>query len=87
MPYLEEREWRIVAPTSRSAKSVLREGPAGGVPAYRLPYAPGKDLFTLVLPDNQTVNQVLSDQTLRDRLFPARAPHVTVLSLEDVGTF
>jgi hypothetical protein len=87
MPFLEEREWRIVAPPAPSERPVLREGPVGGVPAYHLPYTPGKDLFTLVLPDNQTVNQVLADPLLRDRLFPSGAPHVTVLSLEDAGTF
>jgi hypothetical protein len=44
-------------------------------------------LFTLVLPDNKTVSRVLQDSWLTQRLFPPDAPHVTLLSLQDVGTF
>jgi len=87
MPYLEEREWRIVVGEGAPSRLGLRPGPPGADPEYFLPYIPGKELFTLVLPDNETVSRVLQDDDLRSRLFPANAPHVTVLSLQDVGTF
>jgi len=43
-----------------------------------------KVLFVVVSGPTQVV---LQDDDLRSRLFPANAPHVTVLSLQDVGTF
>jgi len=48
LEFVEEREWRIVH--FGHAQS-FRKGPASGVPEYYLPYVPGEELFTLVLPD------------------------------------
>jgi hypothetical protein len=87
MPYLEEREWRVVEHPSLVKKGHLVPGPATGTPKFYLPYQPGEELFTLVLPDNQTVNEVLRTTWFTNRLFPKAAPHVTVLSLQDIGTF
>jgi hypothetical protein len=83
LEYLEEREWRIVF------EEKIAEGWNRGrkEPPYYLPIRPGFELFTVVLPDNRTVNLALGDRRLRDALFPKNAPHVTILSLEDIGTF
>jgi hypothetical protein len=87
MPFLEEREWRIVARRDGKFPRQLEQGPKGDIPQYYLPYSPGRDMFTLVLPDNQTVNEVVTCPHFARVLFPDDAPHVTVLSLEDLGTF
>jgi hypothetical protein len=83
--YLEEREWRIVY-SSALADFFQKHGQPGG-PEYFLPFAPGRELFTVVLPDNRTVNMALNDTAVRKGLYPSDAPHVTVLSLQDIGTF
>lgn len=82
LDFVEEREWRIVQDADNAA---FVKGP--GRPPFYLPYVPGEELFTLVLPDNKTVSRVLQDSWLTRLLFPADAPHVTLLSLQDVGTF
>lgn len=92
MPYVAEREWRIVGPSPE-----VRRGPGlpkhfvpalpGARPAFYLPYEAGRELFTLVMPDNFTMNRVLSNDRLRAQLFPRSGPHVTLLTLEDVGSF
>jgi hypothetical protein len=87
MPYLEEREWRVVEHSSLLKSGHLISGRRTGDPKFYIPYQPGKELFTLVLPDNQTVSEVLHTTWFTDRLFPKAAPHVTVLSLQDIGTF
>lgn len=83
LEYLEEREWRIVFHPAIADRLIA----GGGTPPYYLPIRPGTDLFTVVLPDNRAVNMALNDRRLRRVLLPNDAPHVTVLSLEDVGTF
>jgi hypothetical protein len=83
--YLEEREWRIVY--SSALDDFFDQGGAAGQPDYFLPFVPGRELFTVVLPDNRTVNMALNNSLIRKKLHPADAPHVTVLSLEDIGTF
>jgi len=84
--YLEEREWRIVY--DESIRDFFEPGPGGvGKPDYYLPFKKGEELFTLVLPDNKTVHDALEDSVIRKALYPADAPHVTVLSLQDIGTF
>lgn len=87
MPYLEEREWRIVEHPTLAKQGFLVPNSASNPPKFHLPYKPGTDLFTLVLPDNQTVSEVLRNNWFTKRLFPKDAPHVTVLSLQDIGTF
>jgi hypothetical protein len=87
MPYLEEREWRIVESDKTVKAAVLnREGTANG-PKYYLPYQGGHELFTLVLPDNQMASDVTRLDPFRSTLFAAGAPPVSLLSLEDIGTF
>ena len=83
--YLEEREWRIVY--SSALDDFFEKGGRPGQPDYFLPFIPGRELFTVVLPDNHAVNMALNDTFIRKHLYPADAPHVTVLSLQDIGTF
>jgi hypothetical protein len=84
--YLEEREWRIVY--DLSLEKYFESGPgAPNGPEYYLQFEPGAELFTVVLPDNQTVNLAMQDPFIRKNLFPKDAPHVTLLSLQDIGTF
>jgi hypothetical protein len=87
MPYLEEREWRVVEHPRLVENGVLVPNRTSETPKYFLPYKPGTELFTLLLPDNRMVSEVLRTTWFARRLFPAHAPHVTVLSLQDIGTF
>jgi hypothetical protein len=92
LEFVEEREWRIIY---HAANKGLVKGP--GVPNYYLPYLPGEELFTLVLPDNKVVSKVLQNDWFTDRLFTPwkvykelkgwHVPPVTVLSHSDIGTF
>ena len=92
LQFVEEREWRIV---HHSGGKGFVEGP--GVPDYYLPYLPGEELFTLVLPDNKVVSRVLQTDWFTERLFTPwkhypelkkrRVPPVTVLSHSDIGTY
>lgn len=81
----EEREWRIVFHADLLKTGTISKGP--GTPPYYVPYIPGAELFTVALPDNRTVHRVLQDDQLCRELFGERRPHVTVMSLQDVGTF
>lgn len=84
--FLEEREWRIVY--DHALTGHFQPGPGGPrQPEYTLPFEAGNDLFTVVLPDNRTLNAAMADAQIRRKLFPASAPHVTLLSLQDIGTF
>ena len=83
---LEEREWRIVYHST--FKKYFTEAPdLASEPDYYIPFEAGEDLFTVVLPDNRTVNMVMNDSFFIQKFYPADAPHVTVLSLHDIGTF
>ena len=92
LQFVEEREWRIVY---HPGSYEFVKGP--GVPDYYLPYLPGEDLFTLVLPDNKVVSQVLQTDWFTERLFTPwkhysalkhrRVPPVTILSHSDIGTY
>ena len=86
LQYLEEKEWRIVVPDP-APKFFVPMPQQGSAHNYFLNFKAGRDLFTLVLPDNACVNLAMKGPTIRDKLFPPDAPHVTVLSLEDIGTF
>jgi hypothetical protein len=89
LPYLEEREWRIVAKERANdvlPKNLLKN-PRGDAPRYYLPYKAGKDLFTIVLPDERTYAAVIRDKELRNLLFGPKVPPVTLLCLKDIGTF
>ena len=92
LQFVEEREWRIV---HHPANKHFVKGP--GVPDYYLPYLPGEELFTLVLPDNKVVSTVLQSDWFTERLFTPwkhypelknrHVPPVTVLSHSDIGTY
>lgn len=94
LQFAEEREWRIVRHPSKK-QFVL--GPRNQPPDFYLPYVPGEDLFTLVLPDNKVVSRVLQEDWFTERLFTPwkhyprlrgrHVPPVTVLSHSDIGTF
>ena len=92
LQFVEEREWRIV---HHSSNKHFVKGP--GLPDFYLPYLPGEELFTLVLPDNKVVSKVLQTDWYTERLFTPwkhyselrsrRVPPVSVLSHSDIGTF
>jgi hypothetical protein len=94
LEFVEEREWRIVY---HPAIKGFEKGPRSGVPDYFLPYLPGEELFTLVLPDSKVVSTVLQTDWFTGRLFTPwkhydelkgrRVPPVMVLSHSDLGTF
>ncbi len=94
LPFVEEREWRIVY---HPGNHHFEPGPPAGVPDYFLPYLPGEEMFTLVLPDNKVVSQVLQTEWFTERLFTPwrhypelknrRVPPVTVIAHSDIGTF
>lgn len=83
---LEEREWRIVHHSSFK-KYFEKPGKEKPAPDFYIPFQTGHELFTVVLPDNKTVNMVMNDKFFIRKFYPADAPHVTVLSLDDVNTF
>ena len=83
--YMEEREWRIVY--DDSLIDWFERGPKLGRPSYYIPFKPGQELYTVVLPDNRTVNIALNKKGLSKKLYSSNAPHVTILSLQDIGTF
>ena len=95
LQFVEEREWRIV---HHPGGKGFGKGPGAlGGPDYYLPYLPGEELFTLVLPANKVVSRVLQTDWFTERLFtpwqhyPARkgrrVPPVTMLSRSDIGTY
>jgi hypothetical protein len=83
--YLEEREWRVVY--HDSIARFFKNGPKGTAPEFFLPFKPGSELFTVVLPDSKTVRMAHLDKNIRKSLFPENAPPVTILSLTEIGTF
>lgn len=87
LQYLEEREWRIVYDNYLAKKINLSQKSKTGKESYYLPFVSGSDLFTVVLPDNRTVKLAQQVESIRKILFPEDRPHVTILSLEDIGTF
>lgn len=94
LEFVEEREWRIVHSPSVTA---FVKGPPSGAPDFYLPYLPGEELFTLVVPDNKVLCRVLEDRWFTERLFTPwkrypqlrgrKVPPVTLLSHSDIGTF
>jgi hypothetical protein len=92
LEFVEEREWRIVYNPSNKG---FVKGP--GLPDYYLPYIPGDELFTLVLPDNKVISRVLQTDWFTERLFAPwkhypelngrRVPPVILLSHSDIGTY
>jgi hypothetical protein len=89
LPFLEEREWRIVAKERGDdvLPKKLVKNHCGEAPNYFLPYQPGKDLFSIVLPDERTYAAVIRNEELRALLFGPQVPPVTLLCLKDIGTF
>lgn len=93
--FLEEREWRFVLHRmgKKTVPKLARENPAfeesskPPEPQWLVPYEPGKDLFTIVFPDNATLAMAVDNDSLRSELFREGRPHVTLLTLEDLGTF
>jgi len=92
LQFVEEREWRIVY---HAGGHHFVKGP--GAPDFYLPYLPGEELFTLVLPDNKVVSRVLQTDWFTERLFTPwkrypelkdrLVPPVTVLAHSDIGTY
>jgi hypothetical protein len=92
LQFVEEREWRIVY--HPGGKGFVK-GP--GTPDFYLPYLPGEELFTLVLPDNKVVSRVLQEEWFTERLFTPwkhypvlngrHVPPVMLISHSDIGTF
>lgn len=85
LEYVEEREWRVVY---HSGNKGFVKGPGGpNKPDYYLPYLPGEELLTVVLPDNKVVSAMLQDKWFTKRLFKPGVPPVMLLSHSDLGTF
>ncbi len=94
LEFVEEREWRIV---HQPGNKHFVKGPKSGLPDYYLPYIPGEQLFTLVLPDHKVIGKLLQNSWFTERLFtPWRhypelngrpVPAVTLLAHSDIGTF
>jgi hypothetical protein len=92
LEFVEEREWRIVH--NGSGRHFVK---GRNPPDYFLPYTPGEDLFTLIVPDHKVLSRVLESTGLTGRLFTPwrhypglggrRVPPVTLLSHSDLGTF
>ena len=92
LDYVHEREWRVVY---HAGSKAFVQGP--GVPEYYLPYVPGEELFTLVLPDNKAVSRLRQTDWFTERLFTPwkhyprlkhrQVPPVTILAHSDLGTF
>ena len=95
LQFVEEREWRIVH--HQGGKGFVDGPGTPGTPDYYMPYLPGEELFTLVLPDNKVVSRVLQDNWFTERLFTPwkhypelkgrHVPPVMVISHSDIGTF
>lgn len=83
LPFVEEREWRIV----ETGVPEKHRKPAQTPVRFFLPYKPGSGLLTVVLPDNKTMAWALQDRAIRAKLFAPGRPAVTVLSLENTGSF
>ena len=90
--YLEEREWRFVL--RRKGNTVIPKGAIenrtykeNNGPRWYLPYSAGDDLFTIVFPDNQTMARAIGDKIIRRAISNNDRPHVTLLTIEDIGTF
>jgi hypothetical protein len=92
LEFLEEREWRVVFHPDLERRGKVRkntECPKSG-PEYYVPVRPGRDLFTVVLPDYRTAHILHGSATFADvlsQLNPPDEPHVTLLTLDDIGTF
>ena len=83
---LEEREWRVVFhPTFKR----YFQKPISGrnKPDYYMPFDVGDDLFTVVLPDNRTMNMVMNNKFFVEKFYPKDGLHTTILSLDDIDTF
>jgi hypothetical protein len=81
LEYLEEREWRIVRPRWKT----LPPDPLGRFDS-RLNFAAGTDLFSIVLPDHETVKMARDDEKIQRQLDAAKVP-VLIISFKDIGTF
>ena len=87
--FLEEREWRIVYDKILEKNGRVKGNESGPTPPYHLPFVPGKDLTSIVLPDSRCVKIAMNDEALRELLYPngEREQHVALISLHDVGNF
>ena len=90
LAYLEEREWRIVATDDDQHDFKIpsnRRTHDGAGPDLLLTYVAGTELFTVAVPDNETLHLAMHDDVIRGLIHQPGRPHVTMLSLEDIGTF
>ncbi|MDA7903651.1 abortive infection system antitoxin AbiGi family protein [Mariniblastus sp.] len=90
LPYLEEREWRIVL-KSLAGKTIPRackdESESN---LWHLKFNPNKELFTVVFPNYRTMLTALEDADIREQLLPVKGqetPPVTLLTLDQIKTF
>jgi hypothetical protein len=87
--YLEEREWRVVYDQALEAQGRIKSNDPGNTPPHHLPFVPGKDLTSIVLPDSRCVKMAINDEALQTVLYPKgrREQHVALISLHDIGNF
>lgn len=89
LPYLEEREWRIVLKNTvgKTTPKVCKDESEENL--WHLKFTPGKELFTVVFPNYRTLLMALEDADIRDQLLPSitqKIPPVTLLTLDQINT-
>ncbi len=90
LPYLAEREWRIVIrhlSGKRAQKHFVQDADDSSL--YHLQFKPREELFTVVFPNYLTMLAALNDEVIRPHLQPenlADEPPVTLLSLDQIKT-
>jgi hypothetical protein len=89
LPYLEEREWRIVLKINAEETTPKVFKDESGSNLWHLKFVPGKELFTVVFPNYRTMLTALEDAEIRGQLLPAagqKTPPVTLLTLDQIRT-
>ncbi len=89
LPYLEEREWRIVLknPGGKTVPKACKDESENDL--WHLKFTPEKELFTVVFPNYRTMLAALEDVEIREQLLPAKGqktPPVTLLTLDQIKT-
>ncbi|MDB4461539.1 abortive infection system antitoxin AbiGi family protein [bacterium] len=89
LPYLEEREWRIVLKNTvgKTIPTVCKDESEDNL--WHLKFIPGKELFTVVFPNYRTLLMALEDVDIREQLLPSisqKTPPVTLLTLDQINT-
>lgn len=85
LPWLEEREWRIVRRPS-SDPCLVPNSSGEAIPPYRLPFSVGQELLTIVVPDAETMTLALDHHGIRSHLRDHSGNPIVMLPLEFATT-